>query len=193
MKLHTVNTYNVTLACHVYVFCAQFWKKMEIVRLLRAKLRTWKLAEWIIVLRRRSKMRAEKRTVEKMRKIPTSQRPRRKFTLWPAFSWPVPWSPPSSCRPSWIHFRGTEMHSTRDKSETKAINRFATTRQGEEDDDEKKKNEGEVDDEISGLKLLVATIRQWKVPRQILIIPITIWSGLEQGFFGADFTAVTTT
>jgi hypothetical protein len=25
---------------------------------------------------------------------------------------------------------------------------------------------------------------------QLLLIPITIWSGLEQGFFGADFTAV---
>jgi hypothetical protein len=25
---------------------------------------------------------------------------------------------------------------------------------------------------------------------QQLLIPLTIWSGLEQGFFGADFTAV---
>jgi hypothetical protein len=25
---------------------------------------------------------------------------------------------------------------------------------------------------------------------QILIIPLTFWSGVEQGFFGADFTAV---
>ena len=26
--------------------------------------------------------------------------------------------------------------------------------------------------------------------KQLLLIPLTIWSGLEQGFFGADFTAV---
>ena len=25
---------------------------------------------------------------------------------------------------------------------------------------------------------------------QLLVIPITFWSGIEQGFFGADFTAV---
>ena len=30
-------------------------------------------------------------------------------------------------------------------------------------------------------------------PFQILIIPLTFWSGVEQGFFGADFTAVSDT
>ena len=29
-----------------------------------------------------------------------------------------------------------------------------------------------------------------KNSKQLLLLPITIWSGLEQGFFGADFTAV---
>ena len=29
-----------------------------------------------------------------------------------------------------------------------------------------------------------------KKKKQILIIPLTFWSGIEQGFFGADFTAV---
>ena len=29
-----------------------------------------------------------------------------------------------------------------------------------------------------------------KNKKQLLLLPITIWSGLEQGFFGADFTAV---
>jgi len=29
-----------------------------------------------------------------------------------------------------------------------------------------------------------------KKKNQILIIPLTFWSGVEQGFFGADFTAV---
>lgn len=29
-----------------------------------------------------------------------------------------------------------------------------------------------------------------KNPYQLLIIPLTFWSGMEQGFFGADYTAV---
>ena len=32
--------------------------------------------------------------------------------------------------------------------------------------------------------------RQLGNARQLLIVPITFWSGLEQGFFAADFTAV---
>ena len=32
--------------------------------------------------------------------------------------------------------------------------------------------------------------RQLGSAKQLLIVPITFWSGLEQGFFGADFTAV---
>ena len=64
---------------------------------------------------------------------------------------------------------------------------------------------------MSGLKLLSATIRylvnQQSLPipstksenkilrqlgrkKQLLIVPLTFWSGIEQGFFGADFTAV---
>jgi hypothetical protein len=27
-------------------------------------------------------------------------------------------------------------------------------------------------------------------PNQLLVIPLTFWAGVEQGFFGADFTAV---
>ena len=41
-----------------------------------------------------------------------------------------------------------------------------------------------------GCWLLVATVRQLKDRRQLLLVPLTFWSGLEQGFFGADFTAV---
>ena len=44
----------------------------------------------------------------------------------------------------------------------------------------------------TGLQLLVATFRQMMKKEQILVIPITFWSGIEQGFFGADFTAVST-
>jgi hypothetical protein len=29
-----------------------------------------------------------------------------------------------------------------------------------------------------------------KDPNQLLIIPITFWVGVEQGYFGADYTAV---
>jgi len=44
-------------------------------------------------------------------------------------------------------------------------------------------------DKLTGLQLLVATFRHMKRKEQLLIIPITFWSGIEQGFFGADFTA----
>ena len=42
----------------------------------------------------------------------------------------------------------------------------------------------------SSLQLLVATFKQMRKKDQLLLIPLTLWSGLEQGFFGADFTAV---
>jgi len=42
---------------------------------------------------------------------------------------------------------------------------------------------------LTGKQLLVATFRHMKKKNQILIIPLTFWSGVEQGFFGADFTA----
>ena len=48
-------------------------------------------------------------------------------------------------------------------------------------------DEGKV---LSGFQLLIATFRHLKNPFQILLIPLTMWSGFEQGFFGADFTAV---
>lgn len=43
---------------------------------------------------------------------------------------------------------------------------------------------------LTGKDLLIATFRHMKKKKQILIIPLTFWSGIEQGFFGADFTAV---
>ena len=39
-------------------------------------------------------------------------------------------------------------------------------------------------------ELIIATGKQMRRKKQLLLIPLTIWSGLEQGFFGADFTAV---
>ncbi|XP_042205192.1 UNC93-like protein isoform X2 [Homarus americanus] len=41
----------------------------------------------------------------------------------------------------------------------------------------------------SSLQLLVATFNHLRHPYQLLIVPITIWSGLEQGFLTADYTA----
>lgn len=45
-------------------------------------------------------------------------------------------------------------------------------------------------EELTGVQLLVATFRHMRHRNQILVIPITIWSGIEQGFFNAAFTAV---
>ena len=58
------------------------------------------------------------------------------------------------------------------------------------DDGEKSGNGGNNRGKLSATELLVATIRHMKEPRQLLIIPLTLWSGIEQGFFGSDFTAV---
>merc|ERR1712106_790422 len=44
-------------------------------------------------------------------------------------------------------------------------------------------------EKLSGKQLLVATFTHMKKENQILLIPLTFWSGVEQGFFGADFTA----
>lgn len=41
----------------------------------------------------------------------------------------------------------------------------------------------------SGKQLLVATFKHMQNPYQMLIIPLTLWSGFEQAFIGADFTA----
>lgn len=41
----------------------------------------------------------------------------------------------------------------------------------------------------SSKQLLVATFQHMKNPYQMLIIPLTLWSGFEQAFIGADFTA----
>lgn len=40
------------------------------------------------------------------------------------------------------------------------------------------------------LKLLVNTLRHLRNKNQLLIIPLTMWSGFEQAFISADFTRV---
>lgn len=44
--------------------------------------------------------------------------------------------------------------------------------------------------QLQGTDLMVATFRHMKKPYQLLMIPLTIWSGMEQGFFNAEYTAV---
>ncbi len=46
------------------------------------------------------------------------------------------------------------------------------------------------DEGMSGVSLLIATFKHMLNPLQLLIIPLTMWSGFEQAFFSADFTAV---
>ncbi|KAJ1523257.1 hypothetical protein ONE63_001136 [Megalurothrips usitatus] len=48
------------------------------------------------------------------------------------------------------------------------------------------------DQELTGIQLLSATAYQLKKPNQQLLIPITVWIGMEQAFIGADFTQVST-
>ena len=48
----------------------------------------------------------------------------------------------------------------------------------------------DTDSSLTGKKLLIATFQQMKNPFQILIITLTMWSGFEQAFITADFTAV---
>lgn len=42
--------------------------------------------------------------------------------------------------------------------------------------------------ELTGIQLLSATAYQLKKPYQQLLIPITVWIGMEQAFIGADYT-----
>lgn len=44
--------------------------------------------------------------------------------------------------------------------------------------------------EISGIALLSATLNQCKKANQQLLVPITVYIGMEQAFIGADFTQV---
>lgn len=43
---------------------------------------------------------------------------------------------------------------------------------------------------VSGWKLLIATFTQAKNPYQILIIPLTMFTGFSLAFISAEFTAV---
>lgn len=42
--------------------------------------------------------------------------------------------------------------------------------------------------QLTPIQLLSATAYQLKKPYQQLLIPITVWIGMEQAFIGADFT-----
>jgi len=49
--------------------------------------------------------------------------------------------------------------------------------------------EREKKEKLSGVRLLIATSKHMIKPYQILIMPLTLWSGVEQGFFFSDYTA----
>ena len=65
-------------------------------------------------------------------------------------------------------------------------------RLGDVNDNEEKSSQkvSESAETPSCFELLIVTAKQMRKKKQFLLIPLTIWSGLEQGFFGADFTAV---
>ena len=56
-------------------------------------------------------------------------------------------------------------------------------------DDGKSDSSEQRRDETNTFTLFIATFNHMKKPYQLLIIPLTIWSGMEQGFFVSDFTA----
>jgi hypothetical protein len=45
---------------------------------------------------------------------------------------------------------------------------------------------------LSGVQLLVVTVKLLKDPKQLLLLPITAWLGVGQVFRGSDFTIVST-
>ncbi|XP_019878966.1 UNC93-like protein isoform X2 [Aethina tumida] len=53
---------------------------------------------------------------------------------------------------------------------------------------EKQRRNSTSQPELTGVQLLAATFTQLRKPYQQLLIPITIWIGMEQAFIGADFT-----
>ena len=61
---------------------------------------------------------------------------------------------------------------------------------GEEEESDREPELSEASSVGTGLKLCAATLRHMRDPRQILLIPLTMFSGLEQAFFSSDFTAV---
>ena len=80
-----------------------------------------------------------------------------------------------------IMWSEVKMHNVLESSHVKML--FSCPRYGE---DERKEEQPK----LTGCQLLVATFRHMKKPYQLLLIPITFWSGIEQGFFSADYTAV---
>lgn len=45
---------------------------------------------------------------------------------------------------------------------------------------------------MTGVQLLIVTIKLLKDPKQLLLLPITAWLGVGQVFRGSDFTIVCT-
>ena len=54
----------------------------------------------------------------------------------------------------------------------------------------RKERLGDEEQPLSGLRLMLATFAHMRNPYQLLVIPLTVWSGIEQGYFGSEFTRV---
>lgn len=51
--------------------------------------------------------------------------------------------------------------------------------------------ESDIVESRSSWRMLFATFRHLRDPNQLLIIPLTLWTGFETAFWSADFTYVT--
>lgn len=47
-----------------------------------------------------------------------------------------------------------------------------------------------VDAGLSGVQLMVVTVKLLRDPRLLLLLPLTVWMGVDQVFRGADYTSV---
>ena len=56
-------------------------------------------------------------------------------------------------------------------------------------EDDRLDSSGQKKEDKTDMTLLVATFKHMTKLYQIFIIPLTVWSGLEQGFFLSDYTA----
>lgn len=44
--------------------------------------------------------------------------------------------------------------------------------------------------EVSGFRLMIVTFKLLRDPRLLMLLPLTMWMGVEQVFRGADYTSV---
>ena len=69
-------------------------------------------------------------------------------------------------------------------------NEFFSRAPDEKDEPDEVPESSKASSASTGLNLCAATLRHMRDPRQVMLIPLTVFSGLEQAFFSSDFTAV---